>query len=688
MKSLLFSLCLYLVFAKVYAQPIVLSSPDTGYPVAGRCEVLDTQAGDISVDSLLKHPERYRFVAVKNQRAERSAGQKRWFRFTVQTPLYTPFYLYAESDLSSPATLYQTHGNRIQDTFSFVKGQNNTAISVPQARSRRLTPLRLKPGNPYTFYWHSAEIPETLTLVSGERLLSVFLRQDSFDGFYYGFVLIIIVYNILLYIRLKDRDHLTYAIWMGIQCLVYSITFAHLRNWLPTVYYSFFLKHFLAVTFLAAAFHILFGITFLQLRQHARRLYQTGLVLFYLCVFLSFIVVIAGVFSIYLPYNAAFLTGLIDLVFTLICGVAALRKGFKPAWYYVLGLLLIYGGTVVYVFTSLKLMPSTFWTTNGLLLGSTLEILLFTLALAYKVNLLKQQKEDAIQDQLRLLEQNQTLIETQNRVLEEKVEQRTAELKASQAQLIQKEKLASLGELTAGIAHEIQNPLNFVNNFAEVSAELTGELKDELTRGDLDEAGFIADDLAQNLTKIAHHGRRASAIVRGMLEHSRMESGDRQATNLSTLADDYLRLAYQGQRAKDNTFNCRLITAFDPALPPVNVVAQDIGRVLLNLCQNAFYAVQQRATQAGEGYEPTVWVSTRRQNDHIELRVQDNGTGIPDAIRTKIFQPFFTTKPAGEGTGLGLSLSYDIITKGHGGTMTVESQQGEGTAFIIQLPIS
>ncbi|WP_310590820.1 sensor histidine kinase, partial [Arsenicibacter rosenii] len=184
-------------------------------------------------------------------------------------------------------------------------------------------------------------------------------------------------------------------------------------------------------------------------------------------------------------------------------------------------------------------------------------------------------------------EQNQTLIETQNRVLEEKVEQRTAELKASQAQLIQKEKLASLGELTAGIAHEIQNPLNFVNNFAEVSAELTGELKDELTKGDLDEAGFIADDLAQNLTKIAHHGRRASAIVKGMLEHSRMESGDKQSTDLNALAADYLRLAYQGQRAKDNTFTCRLITAFDPALPTVNVVAQDIGRVLLNLCQNA-----------------------------------------------------------------------------------------------------
>ncbi|WP_143092811.1 7TM-DISM domain-containing protein, partial [Arsenicibacter rosenii] len=412
MKPFLLIICLYSILASAHAQPIVLTNPERGYPIAERCDMLDAQAGDIPIDSLLSHPSRYRFVAINKQTARAATDQERWFRFTVQTSLQTAFYLYAESDLSSPATLYQTYGNRIQDRFLFVKGQNNTSINVPQARSRRLMPLRLNPGNTYTFYWHSTEIPEMVKLVSGERLLTVFLRQDSFDGFYYGFVLIIIVYNILLYIRLKDRDHLIYAIWMGIQCLVYSITFAHLRNWLPPAYYSFFLKHFLAVTFLAAAFHILFGVTFLQLRQHARSLYQAGLVLFYVCVLLSFMVVGAGLFGIYLPYNSAFLTGFIDLVFTLICGVAALRKGFKPAWYYVLGLLLIYGGTIVYVFTSLRLMPSTFWTTNGLLLGSTLEILLFTLALAYKVNLLKQQKEDAIQDQLRLLEQNQTLIET------------------------------------------------------------------------------------------------------------------------------------------------------------------------------------------------------------------------------------------------------------------------------------
>ena len=282
--------------------------------------------------------------------------------------------------------------------------------------------------------------------------------------------------------------------------------------------------------------------------------------------------------------------------------------------------------------------------------------------------------------------EKQHILATQNKTLEQQVEARTAELKASQAQLIQKEKLASLGELTAGIAHEIQNPLNFVNNFSEVSTELVSELKDEIDRGDTAEAKAIADDLTQNLQKITLHGGRASAIVKGMLEHSRTSTGEKQPTDLNALADEYMRLAYQGQRGKDKTFHAELVTDFDVALPTVEVVAPEIGRVLLNLFNNAFYAVHQRQKTAPAGYQPTVSVSTRRNETGVEIHVSDNGTGIPEAVKAKIFQPFFTTKPTGEGTGLGLSLSYDIITKGHGGTLTVESAAGEGTTFIIGLP--
>jgi signal transduction histidine kinase len=300
--------------------------------------------------------------------------------------------------------------------------------------------------------------------------------------------------------------------------------------------------------------------------------------------------------------------------------------------------------------------------------------------------------------------------------LETKVAERTQELKqsldnlkAAQNQLIQKEKMASLGELTAGIAHEIQNPLNFVNNFAEVSAELAEELTQTVSAGDILAATALSVDLRENMGYIVENGQRASSIVRSMLEHSRSSTGERRPIDLNELADEYLRLAYHGLRQSSNSvqdtdFQVRLCTQFEAGLEPVMVSPQDIGRVLLNLYNNAFYAVQQKQLQmqmqmqmqkivvagaveeAEAPYQPTVWVSTRQVNSSVELSVRDNGVGIPEAIRDKIFQPFFTTKPTGEGTGLGLSLSYDIITKGHGGAMVLESQEGEGTELVISLP--
>jgi len=303
-------------------------------------------------------------------------------------------------------------------------------------------------------------------------------------------------------------------------------------------------------------------------------------------------------------------------------------------------------------------------------------------------------------------EQEKLRIATQNTELERMVSERTAaltqqaealqsaltELRTTQAQLIQAEKMASLGELTAGIAHEIQNPLNFVNNFAEVSVELCQELREEVEKVELAEADKnylleILNDLSHNQLKINQHGQRASSIVRGMLQHSRASTGERQSTDLNGLADEYLRLAYHGLRAKDKTFNATFNTNFDEAVQKVEVLPQDLGRVLLNLFNNAFYAVQQRQKQGEPGYQPTVTVSTKQLPQQVEIRVRDNGTGIPETLRRKIFQPFFTTKPTGEGTGLGLSLSYDIVTKGHGGTLAVESQEGKGTEFIISLPV-
>lgn len=248
-------------------------------------------------------------------------------------------------------------------------------------------------------------------------------------------------------------------------------------------------------------------------------------------------------------------------------------------------------------------------------------------------------------------------------------------------------KMASLGELTAGIAHEIQNPLNFVNNFSEVSNELIDEMNEELEKGDLKEAKAIADDIKQNLEKINHHGKRADSIVKGMLQHSRSSSGVKEPTDINALADEYLRLAYHGLRAKDKSFNAKFETTFEEGVGKVNVIPQDIGRVILNLITNAFYVVNERKKLEQKSYEPMVTVSTKKENDKVIVTVQDNGNGIPDSVKEKDFSTFFTTKPTGQGTGLGLSMSYDIVTKGHGGELKVESEEGKGTTFTISLPL-
>ncbi len=310
-----------------------------------------------------------------------------------------------------------------------------------------------------------------------------------------------------------------------------------------------------------------------------------------------------------------------------------------------------------------------------------------------------------------LFEEQQRTLTQQNELLENRVEERTAELmdqkealqaslthlKSTQLQLVQKEKMASLGELTAGIAHEIQNPLNFVNNFSEVNNELLTEVKDFLEKENFSDEGkqnieSLVDTVILNLGKIQHHGKRADDIVKGMLLHSRNTSGEKEPININILASEYLRLSYHGLRAKDKTFNAMMETDFDETIGKLNIIPQEIGRVLLNLFNNAFYSVTEKkkseSTLGLKNYEPKVTLITKNLKDRVEVIVRDNGMGIPLKILDKIFLPFFTTKPSGQGTGLGLSLSYDIITKGHAGEMRVDTKEGEYTEFIISLLIN
>jgi signal transduction histidine kinase len=340
-------------------------------------------------------------------------------------------------------------------------------------------------------------------------------------------------------------------------------------------------------------------------------------------------------------------------------------------------------------------------------------LVVFSLIWAFSLWIISRKQTKALENERRqrFAEQEQNRMMAAMKVnLESEVKERTAELlkqteelqlalselKSTQAQLIQSEKMASLGELTAGIAHEIQNPLNFVNNFSEVSIELLEELKEEvldkLPDNVKEEADDIINDITQNLSKINQHGKRADAIVKGMLQHSRATTGKKEPTDINALADEYLRLSYHGLRAKDKSFNAGMKTSFDPELGKIEAIPQDLGRVLLNLFNNSFYSVTEKKRSLGEGYDPTVTVNTQKIRSSsganmVQITVEDNGTGIPQKVLDKIYQPFFTTKPTGQGTGLGLSMSYDIITKGHGGELKVETAEGQFARFIITLPV-
>ena len=302
-------------------------------------------------------------------------------------------------------------------------------------------------------------------------------------------------------------------------------------------------------------------------------------------------------------------------------------------------------------------------------------ILLFVAIILYRNNRQKQKAN-------LLLKQQKKETELQKN----KAEDALHDLKSTQTQLIHAEKMASLGEITAGIAHEIQNPLNFVNNFSDINRELIDEMKEEIHSGKINNAMEIADNIRKNLEKISHHGSRADAIVKGMLQHSRASSGQKEPTDINALANEYLQICYHGIRAKNKLFNVSLSTHFDEKIGKINAIRQDLGRVLLNLFNNAFYSVSEKKKKSGDQFNPEVTVSTKRLKDNIEIRVKDNGLGISQHILDKIFQPFYTTKPTGQGTGLGLSMSYDTITKEHGGTIQVETNENEYAEFIIWLP--
>ncbi len=646
-----------------------------------------------------------------------------WLKFVVKNETEFPLFLAFQTNAINilDAFIYDETGKLTTKEAGFHRPTSNRELM----RSNVVMNIGQSPKVLYVKVESRFVLLLPLVLARLEHLEAHYHPRDVINGLGMGILIAMALYNLFIFFSVKDRLYLYYCIYV----LASLWVIGHLNGlgWLIWMDYPV-ITRLVGIPFALLATW-LFTVRFLNVAENMPRIYMAikAFCLVIACIipldFLDLQVPRAAMQQICTPLSAFSM---------LTIGIISHFQGNRNAKYYVLAWAFLLGGAIISSFSYAGLIPYNDYTSNSFLLGAAIESILLAFALANRINMYREESIQSKNLALERLQENEALIRERNRDLEEKVHARTTELeqslavlKATQNQLIQSEKLASLGELTAGIAHEIQNPLNFVNNFSELSVDLAKELNEELDKQEIDKPYVkeILGDLTSNQERINHHGKRASSIVKGMLEHSRTSTGEKESVDINHLVDESFRLSYHGLRAKDKGFNATMEKEYQENLPKMSAIPQDMGRVILNLINNAFYAVNQRqqarpqppegeydnaegAYDNAEGehyaaeraydnvgiYKPTVLVSTHYVaplsglGGQIIIKIKDNGTGMPESLKAKIFQPFFTTKPTGEGTGLGLSLSYDIITKGHGGTLDVESREGEGTVFIITLP--
>jgi len=622
-----------------------------------------------------------------------------WLKFSIRNKTGMPLFIELGNAALDTIELFEMNSDGVQALHKSgswlqfhrreVKNTNYVfALSVPgdvdktffiRVKHSRGTQFSLKAGTLKAFY------NENYTI-------------NLLIGIYYGMMLLMIFYNLFIYFTLKDNAYLFYVIYVFFMVLLNASLNGHAFQYLWPEHPGLNQYADIIVICLGVS-GIFFATSFLRTKQNAPVFHRLFFAL-YALYFINLIVIGLGYFLV-----GTILVEIISLVGVLLFFATAyftLRKGYKPAQFFLIAWTFLLLSAIVFILKDFNIIPYNRLTVNSLQIGSAIEVLLLSVALASRINIYKKETRKAQAEAYNSLEENRRLIAQQNLLLENKVEERTKELKLSnkelatvlenlkltQAQLIQREKMASLGELTAGVAHEIQNPLNFINNFSEVNLEMTEEMEKEIEQGNWEESKSFTTSIKENIQKVLQHGRRADAIIKGMLQHSRVSTGQMESTDINALADEYLQLCYIAFQSKNKDLNVNLVKGYDISIGKISVVPQDMGRALVNLYNNAFYAVYEKAKTKSTGFIPEVSISTRLMGKNLEIRVKDNGIGIAPELLTKIYQPFFTTKPAGQGTGLGLSLCYDIITKEHGGELSVVAKANESTEFIIRLPIN
>lgn len=503
--------------------------------------------------------------------------------------------------------------------------------------------------------------------------------------FFCGIYMVMFLYNLFIYFSTREKGYIYY---LG---LLLFLIFAILSNTGYIIqllkgisaFPSWYTLYDLTASVIFGTLIILFAKEFLKLRENLPQLNKAFNSMIG-CLFLMFIPALLG--NLPLANKVSSVLGLITVVLILSASIQSYRNKYHSALLFLIAYGVFVVGLASFLLEQMGLLPVNVVTQFSLEIGSSVEAVIFSFALADRINVLKMQNDESQKQIIEQLNEYSKLQIKVNHELEEIVEQRTRELRLSQTQLLQKEKLAALGELTAGIAHEIQNPLNFVNNFSEVNAELLTELELEVKEGNFEEVRAIVSDIRDNTAKVVYHGKRADGIVKAMLLHSATGLGRKEIVDINQFVDENLKLSYNGFRARDKTFKATLKMNCDEQLIEAEVIKQELGSALMNIFNNAFSAVAEKSKLFNEGYEPLIRVTIQKVANELHILIRDNGTGIKQNVFSKIFQPFFTTKPPGEGTGLGLSMSYDTI-KSNGGEIAVNTLEGEFTEFIISLPL-